>query len=97
MTNKLSQATINQQVWKACDSFRGTIDAAQYKDYILTMLFLKYITDVNKEKKEEYFKKYNGDLVRVERALKHERFKVPEKSSFDYIYEKRNENNLGAN
>ena len=92
---KLTQDTINNQVWKACDTFRGTIDATQYKDYILTMLFVKYISDVLKEKKEEYSTKYNGDAVRIERAMKHERFKVPEKSTFDYLYEKRNEPNLG--
>jgi type I restriction enzyme M protein len=95
MNNKLTQDIINQKVWKACDTFRGTIDAAQYKDYILTMLFIKYITDVQKEKKEEYMQKYNGDAERVDRALKHERFKVPEESSFDFIYEERNEDNLG--
>ncbi len=95
MSNKLSQETINQKVWKACDTFRGTIDAGQYKDYILTMLFIKYITDVNKEKKADYLKTYNGDLERVERALKHERFKVPEECSFDFLYESRNVDNLG--
>lgn len=95
MTAKLSQETINQVVWKACDTFRGTIDATQYKDYILTMLFIKYISDVNKEKKEEYILKYKGDTARVERALKHERFKVPENSAFDFLYEKRNADNLG--
>jgi len=93
--SKLTQNDINNKVWKACDTFRGTIDAGQYKDYILTMLFIKYISDVNKEKKEEYEKKYNGDKARIERALKHERFALPEKSSFDYLYEKRNETNLG--
>ena len=93
--SKLTQSDINNKVWKACDTFRGTVDAGQYKDYILTMLFIKYISDVNKEKKEEYEKKYNGDKARVERALKHERFSLPEKSSFDYLYEKRNETNLG--
>ena len=95
MMSKLTQEEINNKVWKACDTFRGTIDAGQYKDYILTMLFIKYISDVSKEKKEEYIKKYNGDQARIERALKHERFSVPEKSSFDYIYEKRNATNLG--
>ena len=94
-TNKLTQYEINNTVWKACDTFRGTIDATQYKDYILTMLFIKYITDVNKEKKQDYLKKYDGDLARVERALKNERFKMPENSSFDFVYEKRNEVNLG--
>ena len=95
MSNKLTQETINQTVWKACDTFRGIIGATQYKDYILTMLFIKYIADVNKEKQEEYHKKYKGDKIRVERAMKHERFKVPDESSFDFIYEKRNEANLG--
>jgi type I restriction enzyme M protein len=93
--SKLTQSDINNKVWKACDTFRGTVDAGQYKDYILTMLFIKYISDVNKEKKEEYEVKYNGDKMRIERALKHERFSLPEKSSFDYLYEKRNESNLG--
>jgi type I restriction enzyme M protein len=93
--SKLTQSDINYKVWKACDTFRGTVDAGQYKDYILTMLFIKYISDVNKEKKEEYEIKYNGDKARIERALKHERFSLPEKSSFDYLYEKRNETNLG--
>ncbi|SDS19724.1 type I restriction enzyme M protein [Polaribacter sp. KT25b] len=93
--SKLTQSDINNKVWKACDTFRGTVDAGQYKDYILTMLFIKYISDVNKEKKAEYKKKYNGDKARIERALKHERFSLPEKSSFDYLYEKRNESNLG--
>jgi len=92
---KLTQDTINNQVWKACDTFRGTIDATQYKDYILTMLFVKYISDVLKEKEEEYNTKYNGDAIRIERAMKHERFKIPQQSTFDYLYEKRNEPNLG--
>ena len=39
--NKTDQSQINRVVWKACDTFRGVIDPSQYKDYILTMLFLK--------------------------------------------------------
>ena len=95
MSKKLTQQEINNQVWKACDTFRGTIDATQYKDYILTMLFIKYISDVNKEKRADYMDKYNGDIERVERAMKHERFKVPEDSSFEHLYESRNADNLG--
>ncbi len=95
MSNKLTQSEINEKVWAACDTFRGTIDATQYKDYILTMLFIKYITDVSNEKREDYLKKYDGDVERVERAMKHERFKIPKESSFDFLYENRNEPNLG--
>jgi type I restriction enzyme M protein len=77
MEKKLTQKEINSIVWKACDTFRGTIDATQYKDYILTMLFLKYVTDVWKDKKAAYAAKYSGDKVRIERALRNERFQVP--------------------
>ena len=90
MQRKLDQATINSQVWKACDTFRGTIDPAQYKDYILTMLFVKYISDVHKEKKAEYHKKYNGNEARIDRALKLERFQLSETATFDYLYANRN-------
>lgn len=95
MANKLTQKEINNIVWKACDTFRGTIDATQYKDYILTMLFLKYVTDVWKDKKAAYAAKYSGDEVRIERALRNERFQVPNECTFDFLFEQRNENNLG--
>ncbi len=42
----IKQDEINAILWKACDTFRGTVDPSEYKNYILMMLFLKYITDV---------------------------------------------------
>jgi type I restriction enzyme M protein len=95
MDKKLGQSDINRIVWKACDTFRGTIDATQYKDYILTMLFLKYVTDVWKDKRAAYVEKYKNDEVRIERALRSERFQLPAESSFDTLFEQRNESNLG--
>ena len=32
-------------LWKGCDKLRGKMDASQYKDYILPLLFVKYISD----------------------------------------------------
>jgi type I restriction enzyme M protein len=95
MSKKLSQKEINNIVWKACDTFRGVIDPSQYKDYILTMLFLKYVSDVQKDKYNEYLKKYNNDQERADRAMKHERFVVPQHCSFSYLYDHRNEANVG--
>ena len=40
MTDQLTQQDVNNTAWAACDTFRGVIDPAQYKDYILVMLFL---------------------------------------------------------
>ena len=96
MANKpISQAEINNIVWKACDTFRGVIDPSQYKDYILTMLFVKYVSDVWKDKRSFYAEKYNNDPIRIERALRNERFQVPESCTFDYLFENRNAANVG--
>ena len=46
MTTSINQDDINKALWSACDTFRGTISADTYKDFVLTMLFLKYISDV---------------------------------------------------
>lgn len=93
--NKVKQNEINSIVWKACDTFRGVMDSSQYKDYILVFLFLKYLSDLWKDKKDEYMKQYKNDKERVARKLKRERFTLPDNCSFDDIYRQRNENNIG--
>jgi type I restriction enzyme M protein len=95
MTKPVNQDEINAVAWRACDTFRGTLDPAQYKDYILVMLFIKYVSDLWKDKRAQYEKKYKGNAARVERALGRERFVVPKEAEFDYLYGKRNEANLG--
>jgi type I restriction-modification system DNA methylase subunit len=49
----VSQDEINGILWRACDTFRGTIDASEYKNYLLVMLFVKYVSDVWTEHYEE--------------------------------------------
>lgn len=86
---------IQRVLWSACDSFRGKIDSSRYKDYILSMLFVKYLNDVSKEKQEQYRKQYNGDEERIKRAMSRERFTLDSESTFDYLYEKRNDTEIG--
>ncbi|MEA3508360.1 MAG: type I restriction-modification system subunit M N-terminal domain-containing protein, partial [Synergistota bacterium] len=77
MTSKIDQRDINNAAWAACDTFRGVVDPAQYKDYILVMLFLKYISDVWQDHYEEYKKQCGNDEVRILRKLERERFVLP--------------------
>lgn len=91
----ITQNEINNIVWKACDTFRGVVDPSQYKDYILTMLFVKYVSDVWKDKRSIYAKKYHNDDTRIDRALRNERFQVPDNCTFEYLFENRNSANLG--
>lgn len=73
----LQQEDILSAVWRACDTFRGAVDATQYKDYVLTALFLKYISDVRRKHVEEFRREFGGDELRIQRRLDRERFKLP--------------------
>lgn len=95
MEKKITQSEINKILWEAADTFRGKIDSSIYKDYILVMLFVKYLSDTYKEKIEEYKEKYKGNEERIKRALARERFIVYEESTFDYLYSKRNAPEVG--
>ena len=86
---------IERVLWKACDTFRGKIDSSRYKDYILSMLFVKYLSDVSKERREKYVEQYEGDERRVERAMSRERFHIDSESTFDYLYSNRNDSEIG--
>src|SRR5665811_1178574 len=41
----LKKSDLYSSLWKSCDELRGGMDASQYKDYILTLLFVKYVSD----------------------------------------------------
>lgn len=104
------QNEINEIVWKACDTFRGAIDPSEYKNYILTMLFIKYMSDLHTDKVQELHKKYKGNKERIKRALSRERFVIPHieikdpktgkildhfDALFDSLYERRERGNIG--
>ena len=52
--NPITQDQINKAAWGACDTFRGVVDPSIYKDYVLTLLFLKYLSDVWKDHRARY-------------------------------------------
>src|ERR1700692_2907700 len=41
----LKKSELYSSLWASCDELRGGMDASQYKDYVLFMLFIKYVTD----------------------------------------------------
>ena len=41
----IRKSAIYGALWKGCDELRGSMDASQYKDYVLTLLFVKYVSD----------------------------------------------------
>ncbi len=92
---KINQSEINDVAWRACDTFRGVVDAENYRNYILVMLFWKYLSDVWRDHREAYLKEYKGDEQRVSRRLTRERFQLPEGCDFLSLYQQRNEADIG--
>lgn len=41
----IKKSRLYSSIWKSCDELRGGMDASQYKDYVLVLLFIKYISD----------------------------------------------------
>ena len=101
MTNQLpiyraSQDEINQTLWNACDSFRGAIDSSSYKQYILVMMFVKYLSDYWKDKYDELKARYGDDDELIRRKLGRERFILDETCTFDYIVANKNKDDIGS-
>ena len=49
----VKKSELYSTLWKCCDELRGGMDASQYKDYVLVILFVKYISD--KKRNDEGF------------------------------------------
>jgi type I restriction enzyme M protein len=110
MKAKLTQQQVNAAAWAAAESFRGVVDPAQYKDYILVTLFLKYISDYWKALNAHLQAAFGKEEERIRRKLQRERFTLPMidiqdigtgavtdrfLADFYSLYERRNQGNLG--
>ena len=93
--SKTTSQDIKATLWKAAGTFRGTIDAANYKDFVLSMLFLKYLDDTYTEYLRDLEEKYKGNPVRIERARKNLPFVLEDNQRFDYLFNNRYNPKIG--
>ncbi len=91
MNDQINQDAINKAVWGACDSFRGVVDPSIYKDYVLTLLFLKYISDVWQDHYDTYQAEHGDEPELITELMKAERFVLPKEASFYSLFEHRHE------
>ena len=98
-TSQISQSQINQAVWNACDTFHGVISPDTYKDFILTMLFLKYVSDVYRDEYNKLVEQYGGsgneNPALIDAMMAKQRFVLPKGASFWDLYEQRHLPGLG--
>lgn len=41
----IKKSELYSSLWKSCDELRGGMDSSQYKDYVLVLLLIKYVSD----------------------------------------------------
>lgn len=92
---KYTQEDLNKVLWASADSSRSQLNGADYMNYALPMLFLKYLNDRSKKRHDEYKERFGSDEKRIEEKMKLDRFYLPPKASFDYIYSVLEQDNLG--
>jgi type I restriction enzyme M protein len=86
MTKQFTQDELNKVLWAAADSSRTSVGADVYKDYALTMLFFKYLSDKSKAEYEKLKERFGDDAARIDAKMKTSRFYIPPNSSFDEVY-----------
>ena len=57
----MKKSQLYSSLWQSCDELRGGMDASQYKDYVLTLLFMKYVSDKHAGKLDALIEVPEGD------------------------------------
>ncbi len=66
----IKKSELYGSLWKSCDELRGGMDASQYKDYVLVLLFVKYVSDKYAGQKDVLFQVPEGGSFNDMAALK---------------------------
>lgn len=74
-----------EQIWKAADKLRGNIDASEYKNVVLGLIFLKYISDKFDQKHQELVDEGEGFEEDRDEYLAENIFFVPENARWNVI------------
>ena len=60
----LKKSELYSSLWQSCDELRGGMDASQYKDYVLTLLFMKYVSDILVHEMVHFLERHHNERFR---------------------------------
>ena len=101
-----STKEIKDLLWKAADKLRGSMDAAQYKEFVLGLIFLKYVSDAFAERRRELAEELAAEGIDADRQAEfledrdeytgHHVFWVPEEARWGYVADNAKSGDVGA-
>lgn len=94
LSKKTTFEDIKNALWAGANTFRDNIDASNYKDYVLSMLFVKYLSDTFEESVENLKKDYEG--IRLERQIANLPFVLKEEYTFGYLLKNKYAVDIGS-
>jgi type I restriction enzyme M protein len=87
---------IHAAAWSAGERFRGLADPGLCQDLLLTMFFLKQVSDAWQDRRDSYQRQYGGHPALVEELLGSERFVLPAGAGFQALHARRHEPGNGG-
>jgi len=94
---KIKKNNLEQRLWKTAIALRGGVETVEYKHIVLTLLFLKFISDDFSERKQELIKENKKEYIdRVEFYSMKNKFYIPKKCHWDYIVKIAKQSNLAS-
>lgn len=99
---KASKTTKNEtgfeeSLWDAANKLRGSVESAEYKHIVLSLIFLKFISDKFEKQREKLISEGMGDYVgRVEFYAKDNVFYLPEEARWSYIQKQAKQDDIAV-
>ena len=84
--NKKEEAKFEESLWDAANKLRGSVESSEYKHIVLSLIFLKFISDKFEKQRKKLIKEGMGDyLDMVEFYTKDNVFYLPEDARWSFI------------
>ena len=88
MAKAKKQVSFEDALWSSCDKLRGTVEPAEYKHVVLSLIFLKFVNDKFNDRKEELKAEGKEKYIDMQEFYDMKNvFFVPEESRWSYIME----------
>tara|TARA_B110000483_G_C18166460_1_gene531494 strand:- start:288 stop:1865 length:1578 start_codon:yes stop_codon:yes gene_type:complete len=95
ITNNKKDKNVESKLWDTADKLRGSVEPSEYKHIVLSLIFLKFISDFYEKKREELISDGKKKYIDIpEFYQKDNLFYVPEKCTWNYIISNSKQSNI---